>query len=64
MFAFKNGSFGYSIQEFEEVIEALSRKIIDLDFLVTKTIGLDDVQETFESHSKGAMTDIKTIIHL
>ena len=56
-------SFGYTLDEFDSVLDHLRRRAVTVDFLVTRFVSPDQVQNTFEQMSSGEINDIKTVIH-
>ncbi|SMP45651.1 zinc-dependent alcohol dehydrogenase [Anoxynatronum buryatiense] len=55
------GIFGSSVV-FEEVIEILSQQIFNLKKYISKEIGLEDIQQTFEELEQGDSGYIKVVI--
>lgn len=56
------GAIAYTIKEFEDVIEMIANKEIDVMKFVTGTVSLDDTQKAFEDLTSGIGTDIKILI--
>ncbi len=55
------GSIGYD-QEFDMVINLMSKQILKTERFISDTIGLDGVQAAFEKLSSGKYPDVKIII--
>ena len=56
-------AFGYTVDEFDECLDHIRSKAIDVSHLVTRSIPLDQVQTAFENLSSGSVEDIKIMIH-
>ncbi len=56
------GTIGYSPAEFDQTIELMAKKIIKTERFISKTVGLDEVQEAFEHLTSGETTDVKIVI--
>ena len=56
------GAIAYTIKEFEDVIEMIANKEIDVMKFVTGTVSLNDTQKAFEDLTSGVGTDIKILI--
>jgi len=56
------GTIGYSPAEFDQTIELMAKKIIKTERFISKTVGLDEVQEAFEQLTSGETTDVKIVI--
>ena len=57
------GAIAYTIDEFENVIKMISKKIIDVDKYIDDKVSLDRVQESFERLTNGKDDAIKIIIN-
>ncbi|HOS96127.1 MAG TPA: alcohol dehydrogenase catalytic domain-containing protein [Deltaproteobacteria bacterium] len=55
-------SFGYRIEDFEHSLAAIAEGQLGVGGLVSRTIGIDEVQHAFEDLHGGASGDVKVII--
>lgn len=56
------GSFGYQIEDFDLAIDFIARKVLNVEKYVSRTIGLKEVQQAFETLHSGTSGDVKIII--
>ena len=56
------GAIAYKVEEFEQVIDMISKKEIDVSKYIDDRVGLDKVQESFERLTSGKDSAIKIII--
>ena len=57
------GAIAYTINEFENVIDLISKKEINVEKYIDDIVGLDKVQESFVRLTNGKDDAIKIIIH-
>ena len=57
------GAIAYTVEEFENVIEMISNKKLDVEKYIDDKVGLDRVQESFERLTSGKDSAVKIIIH-
>lgn len=60
----QRSSLGYLPGEFDQAMDYIARKRLDVQRLVNRTIGLDAVQEAFEHLSSAACADVKVMIRV
>lgn len=56
------GAIAYTVEEFEDVINMIANKEIDVMKFVTNIVSLEDTQKAFEDLTSGNGTDIKILI--
>jgi len=56
------GAFAYTTDEFDTALKCISEKRLDVESMVTKTIGFDDVQAVFECLSSPSPDQMKVVI--
>jgi len=56
------GTIGYAPEEFDQSIELMAKKVIETERFISRTVGLDGVQDAFEQLTSGDNPDVKIII--
>jgi len=56
------GTFGYTIEDFELAMDFIARKVLNVGKYISRTIGLEEVQQAFETLHSGTSGDVKIII--
>jgi threonine dehydrogenase-like Zn-dependent dehydrogenase len=56
------GSFGYTVGEFETVMDFIGRRAFHVDRYISRTVSLEEVQQAFEDLQSGCSADVKIVI--